>query len=105
MIPKQVLACLGSHISRSSSKPFVVNSQQDVPEILSYFLNELLSSPSIPLDHISVVVKESVSCTSCLSVKSDESSSIILLLPTSSSVASAVSHAFSELKLLDLYTA
>ena len=105
MIPKQVLACLGSHISRSSGKPFVVNSQQDVPEVLSYFLNELLSSPSIPLDHISVVVKESVSCTSCLSVKSDESSSIILLLPTSSSVASAVSHAFSEPKLLDLNAA
>ena len=28
MIPKQVLACLGSHISKASGRPFAVNSQQ-----------------------------------------------------------------------------
>ena len=105
MIPKQVLACLGSHISKSSGKPFAVNSQQDVPEILSYILNELLSCPSISLDHVSVAVKESTSCTSCQSIKSDVTTSIILLLPISSSVASAVSNVFSEPMLLDMNAA
>ena len=105
MIPKQVLACLGSHISKSSGKPFALNSQQDVPEILSYILNELLSCSSISLDHISVAVKESVSCTSCQSIKTDVTTSIILLLPTSSSVASAVSNVFSEPMLLDINAA
>ena len=100
-----MLACLGSHISKSSGKPFAVNSQQDVPEILSYILNELLSCPSISLDLVSVAVKESVSCTSCQSIKSDVTTSIILLLPTSSSVASAVSNVFSEPMLLDINAA
>ena len=105
MIPKQVLVCFVSHISKSSGKPFAVNSQQDVPEILSCILNELLSCASISLDHVSVNVKEPALCTFCQSIKSEVTSSIILLLLTSSSVTSAVSNVFLEPMLLDINAA
>ena len=92
--PKKVLSCLGSHISKTRRSSFKPNTDQDVPEILGYVLDELMSCPSLPSYHISTVIKESTSCGTCQATINTESSCNILRIPATAFVSTGISNVF-----------
>ena len=45
---------------------FVVNSQQDVPEVLSYILDNVCGMSVLAQDLIKIVIRNKITCTNCL---------------------------------------
>lgn len=62
--PSSFLRELQRKMSSIKDKPFNINSQQDVPEILLHALNELAGSSVIPNNIITNIVRTTISCNS-----------------------------------------
>ena len=57
---------------------FVVNSQQDVPEVLSYILDNVCGMSVLAQDQIKIVIRNKITCTNCL--QSDDQEDIHMIV-------------------------
>ena len=68
---------------------FVVNSQQDVPEVLNYLLDNFCGISVLSQDQIKVVIRNRITCTNCLQSDDREDIHMILKLNVAGNVNSA----------------
>ena len=87
--PYAFLAKVGSSLSKSSRKAFIVNRQQDTCEVLSYILQEMIDSNCVSPNKISSCVTTKISC-SCNTVSKLDDSLTLFPLPLSKSVQSSI---------------
>ena len=59
---------------------FVVNSQQDVPEVLNYLLDNFCGISVLAQDQIMVVIRNRITCTNCLQSDDREDLHMVLKL-------------------------
>ena len=82
---------------------FVVNSQQDVPEVLIYLLDSFCGVSLLAKDQIKVVIKKRITCTNCLERNYQEDDYRILDLNVAGDVNLAFSILLTEEVILDRY--
>ena len=80
---------------------FVVNSQQDVPEVLNYLLDNFSGISVLSQDQIKVVIRNRITCTNCLQSDDREDIHMILKLNVADNVNSAFNNYLNEEVLLN----
>ena len=80
---------------------FVVNSQQDVPEVLNYLLDNFCGISVLSQDQIKVVIRNRITCTNCLQSDDREDIHMILKLNVAGNVNSAFNNYLNEEVLLN----
>ena len=82
---------------------FVVNSQEDVPEVLNYLLDNFcgISVLSQDQDQIKVVIRNRITCTNCLQSDDREYIHMILKLNVAGNVNSAFNNYLNEEVILN----
>ena len=68
---------------------FVVNSQQDVPEVLNYLFDNFCGVSVLAQDQIKVVIRNRITCTNCLHSDDREDIHMILKLNVAGNIISA----------------
>ena len=68
---------------------FVVNSQQDVPEVLNYLFDNFCGVSVLAQDQIKVVIRNRITCTNCLQSDDREDIHMILKLNVAGNIISA----------------
>ena len=80
---------------------FVVNSQQDVPEVLNYLLDNFCGISVLSRSQIKVVIRGRITCTNCLQSDDREDIHMILKLNVAGNVNSAFNNYLNEEVLLN----
>ena len=80
---------------------FVVNSQQDVPEVLNYLLDNFCGISVLSQDQIQVVIRNRITCMNCLQSDDREDIHMILKLNVAGNVNSAFNNYLNEEVLLN----
>ena len=80
---------------------FVVNSQQDVPEVLNYLLDNFCGISVLSQDQIKVVIRNRITCTNFLQSDDREDIHMILKLNVAGNVNSAFNNYLNEEVLLN----
>ena len=80
---------------------FVVNSQQDVPEVLNYILHNFCGISVIAQDQIRVVIRKSITCTNCLQSHDQEDILMIVKLNVAENFNAAFDNFLNEEVILD----
>ena len=75
---------------------FVVNSQQDVPEVLSYILDNFCGASVLAQDQIKVVIRNRITCLNCLQSEDREDIHMIVKLNVAGNVNSAFGNFLNE---------
>ena len=80
---------------------FVVNSQQDVPEVLNYILNNFCGISVLAQDQIRVVIRKRITCMNCLQSDDREDVHMIVKLNVAKNVNAAFYNFLNEEVILD----
>ena len=75
---------------------FVVNSQQDVPEVLNYLLDNFCGISVLSQDQIKVVIRNRITCTNCLQSDDREDIHMIVKLNIAGNVNDAFNNFLNE---------
>ena len=75
---------------------FVVNSQQDVPEVLSYILDNFCGMSVLAQDQIKIVIRNKITCTNCLQSDDQEDIHMIVKLNVAGNVNDAFNNFLNE---------
>lgn len=94
--PKFFLSPMASLICKTSKSVFKPNKQHDVPEVLTYILNELASASTDFGDLCFHSLCSTVSCNTCCESSSRTEVNCILPLPITISVASSLQEFFAD---------
>ena len=87
--PSNFLIVLQNLISKKTNRPFNVNSQQDVPEILQFILDELKGTSIIADNIISTSLISTETCVVCFTESKEETKHDIIRLDLSNSIRSS----------------
>ena len=80
---------------------FVVNSQQDVPEVLNYILDNFCGISVLAQDQIRVVIRKRITCMNCLQSDDREDVHMIVKLNVAKNVNAAFDNFLNEEVILD----
>ena len=75
----------------SITKPFDFNLQQDVPEILTFVLDELKGASVQAQDYFNTTLRTTVTCNICLLESLNEETTDFVILPPKESLSSSIS--------------
>ena len=89
--PKFVLAKLAAHISKSRGAVFIPNTQQDVPEVLGYILDDIMQVPTVPSNLFTSSVRTCTTCNTCGNYFLTEENQHIIKLQVSESIIASLS--------------
>ena len=98
--PSNFLRAFQNKISKKRGTAFNINSQQDVPEMLHFLIDELKGDSVIADQLISTSVINTTTCNTCFNSSSTEQKFNIICLPLCSSLQSSFNK-FLEPELLD----
>ena len=86
-----------SHVMvRMERGDFVVNSQQDVPEVLNYLLDNFCGMSVLAQHQIKVVIRNRITCTNCLQSDDREDIHMIVKLNVAENVKDAFNNFLNE---------
>ena len=80
---------------------FVVNSQQDVPEVLNYLLDKFCGISVLAQDQIRVVIRKMITCRNCLQSDDREDIRMIVKLNVAGNVNAAFNNFLNEEVILN----
>ena len=80
---------------------FVVNSQQDVSEVLNYILDNFCGISVPAQDQIKVVIRNMITCTNCLQSDDGEDNHMVLKLNVAGNVNAAFNNFLNEEVILN----
>ena len=80
---------------------FVVNSQQDVPEVLNYILDDFCGGSILAQDQIKVLIKKRTTCNNCMQSCEQEEMHMMLKLNVANSVKVALDEFLAEETIFD----
>ena len=88
--PSNFLRAFQTNISEKRGTPFNINTQQDVPEIFQFLLDELKVFSPIAEGMISSSVLRTTTCDNCFCSSSQEEKQDIVTLPLGNSITSSL---------------
>ena len=87
--PSNFLRVFQHKISRKRGTPFNINTQQDVPEMLEFLIDELKGDSVVADQIISASVVSTTTCNTCFNSSSNEEKLNIISLPLCNSFLSS----------------
>ena len=94
--PSCFLDAFSRFMVRMERGDFVVNSQQDVPEVLSYILDNFCGMSVLAQDQIKIVIRNKITCTNCLQSDDQEDIHMIVKLNVTGNVNDAFNNFLNE---------
>ena len=80
---------------------FVVNSQQDVPEVLNYILDNFCGISVLAQDQIRIVIRKRITCMNCLQSDNRKDIHMIVKLSVAKNVNTTFDNFLNEEVILD----